>query len=96
MNPVLVAFIVKGAVIGALFAVIVWGLAALKRLIFSQHAGDQEALQAFINVKANEQPVGPGVGIGRERGFRWWLWFAVGCLLAYLLIFSANIEGILV
>lgn len=65
------------------------------RSLFSRPTGEQEALQAAINVRASEQPVGPGAGIGRRRGFNWVLWFVVGCILAYLLIFSAHGEVIL-
>lgn len=62
------------------------GIKFLKRL-FSGPVSEQEALQAHFNVKAGEQPAGPGGGLKHMSGLAKVFWTIVAIGLAYLLIF---------
>ena len=67
----------------------------LKHFSNKKPMSEQEIHQAQINIKASEQPDGPGAGLKQKSGFGKFIWILIAFGIAYLLISGGIAENFL-
>lgn len=89
-----IGIIVGVLVFGTVLYLIVKGIKFLGTL-FRGKPSNKDVIQAYINVKASEQPDGPGAGLKSKNGFWWFFWLIVSIGLAYLLISGEILKSLI-
>jgi hypothetical protein len=94
MDNEMIGLIVSGVVLLIVVGILIRGLFWFKGLI-TRPMTKRRQVQAYINAKAYEQPVGPGTGLKKMRGWKRLLWLIVAIILAYLLISGDILDNFL-